>query len=216
MLYLFLGQDNLSKAKQFKLIKQENLSQKTEQFNLDILYAKDLNLKTLQEKLLWIPAASAKRIVVLKTAQALKDELKGFLLEYSQKQSKDIILILDFEQVDKRDSFVNQLAKHAQVFRFKETIQPDTFMLGRQIAAKRPDSALRILNQLLEEGEKPERILGGLRYVWEKDALSSIESRRRLKLLLNCDLEIKTGRIRPVFALEKLVVSLCALTKSLS
>lgn len=75
----------------------------------------------------------------------------------------------------------------------------------------KPDYALRILNELLRNGERPERILGGLRYAWEREFTPGVEAKRRLKLLLNCDINIKTGKLKPNFALEKLVISLCSL-----
>jgi DNA polymerase III delta subunit len=215
MIYLFLGHDNLSKDRQLKLIRQQSLTKETEQFNLDILYAKELNLKNFQERLLCLPVKSQKRIVVVKDAQHLKAEIQEFILKFAKSPAKYIILIFDFSDFDKKDSFLNQLARFSKVFRFKEVFKPDTFMLGRQIALKKADNALRLLNQLLQDGEKPERILGGLRYVWERDAMSPLEARRRLRLLLNCDIEIKTGRLKPVFALEKLVINLCGLSKSL-
>lgn len=213
MIYLFLGQDSLSKDRQLKLLRQQLLTKETEQFNLDILYAKELQLKSLQEKLLCLPVKSPKRIVAIKNAQELKAEAREFLLKYAEAPAKHIVLVLDVSGFDKKDEFINKIARIAKVFRSKEEFRPDTFTLNRQIALKKPDVALRILNQLLQEGERPERILGGLRYAWEKDALLPLESRRRLRLLLNCDIEIKTGRLRPIFALEKLVVNLCGLGK---
>jgi len=216
MVYLFLGSDSLSKDKQLDLIRKQFLSKDTEQFNLDILHAKDLPLKTLQEKLLWLPVKSEKRVVVIKDVQELKEEAREFLLKFVKATDKKIILVLDVTKSDRKDSFLNQLTGLAKTIRFKETIQPDTFSLSRQIAQRRPDMALKILSQLIQEGEKPERILGGLRYVWEKDTAHPLESARRLKLLLNCDIEIKTGRLKPVFALEKLVVKLCSFGKPLS
>nr|HPL83037.1 hypothetical protein [Candidatus Omnitrophota bacterium] len=65
----------------------------------------------------------------------------------------------------------------------------------------------------IKDGERPERILGGLRYSLENNVQDVKGLRRRLKLLLNCDIEIKTGKLKPVFALEKLVVNLCALSQ---
>ncbi|MFY9402453.1 MAG: hypothetical protein WAQ07_03455, partial [Candidatus Omnitrophota bacterium] len=73
------------------------------------------------------------------------------------------------------------------------------------------EGALKILKNLIKEGQKPEMILGALRYSLQSNTLSPLLLRRRIKLLLNCDIEIKTGRFKPVFALEKLVVNLCAL-----
>lgn len=213
MVYLFVGEDPPAKDIQFKKIKQEFLSQETEDFNLDILYAKGLYLKDLQARLLCLPIKSPKRIVMLKDAQDLREELKEFIIHYVKKPHKQVVFILDFSRQEKGDRFISNLYRYSKAFRFKESIHPDAFDLSRQISMKRPDYALKILNQLLKEGEKPERILGGLRYAWEKDITPALEVKRRLKLLLNCDLDIKTGRLKPNFALEKLVLGLCGLTK---
>jgi DNA polymerase III delta subunit len=215
MVYLFLGSDSLSKDTQLSLIKEQFLPKETEQFNLDVLYARDLSLKALQEKLLYIPTKNSKRVIVIKNCQDLKEELKEFILSFASSSSQQVILVLDIAQTSRKDEFVNQLSKFAKTYRFREVVKPDTFALSRQISFKKPDMALRILSQLLQDGERPERILGGLRYVWEKEAMSGAEAKRRLALLLACDTEIKTGRLRPVFALEKLVVNLCGLSKPL-
>lgn len=211
MVYLFIGQDSLSKDIQLKHLKQESFSKDLEQFNLDTLYARELTLKNLQERLLCLPVKAKKRIVVIKEAQRLKEEVKDFMLGYVKKPAAGIILVLDIERWDRKDEFLNNIYKYARISRFRETLPPDTFVLNRQIALKRPDYALRLLNQLLKSGERPERILGGLRYAWERDSLAPLEMKRRLKLLLKCDIEIKTGRLKPDFSLEKLVVNLCGL-----
>jgi len=214
MLYLFLGQDSLSKDEQLKKIKQEFLSVDLRQFNMDTLYGRETDRMTLQEAFLRLPAAGAAcRVILIKDAQELDDASRDFILNYALKPSPQIVLVLDISRSDKKDEFVNRLCRVAEVFRFKETEVPDTFALCRSINSRRPDQALKVLNQLLKNGERPERILGGLRYAWEKDALPAAVSRNRLKLLIRCDMEIKTGRLKPVFALEKLVISLSAATK---
>ncbi len=211
-LYLFIGQDISAKDISLASIKQEFLPPKLENFNLDILYARELNLKGLQERLLALPVKAEKRVIVIKEANGLKQEVKKFLLGYCQKPSLKIILVLDVERSDPRDEFIGSIARYSNVCRFKESVRWDTFMLSRQINLKRPDQALKILHQLLMDGEKPERILGGLRYSCEKDRLGPEETKRRFKALINCDIEIKTGKLKSDFALEKLVVSLCALS----
>lgn len=209
MLYLFIGEDSLSKALKIKAIRQEALNKKIEQFNLDILYAKELALADLQEKLLYFALNSPQRLVIIKDAQELKEDIKGFILQYAKKLPKNIILILDINHVGKSDEFINGLYRSAKVFRFREVKQFDTFALGRWITLRRPAHALRVLNQLIKDGERPERILGGLRYICERDTAGSLEMRKKLKLLLHCDIDIKTGRLKPIFALEKLIISLC-------
>jgi DNA polymerase III delta subunit len=209
MVYLFIGDDVLSKDAQLKKIRQEFLARGTEQFNFDILYAKEIILKDLQETLLRLPVNNPRRIVVIKNAEHLKEESKEFLLKYAKSPYKQVILILDINRTEKKDGFINSVYRFTKVISFKETKQLDTFFLSRQIDLNRPDLALRVLNQILKDGERPERILGGLRYAWERGIAHPVEMKKRLKLLLNCDLEIKTGKLKPVFALEKLVISLC-------
>jgi len=219
-LYLFLGQDIVAadgssrKEATLKRIKLGFLSKPAEDFNLDILYSKELTLKGLQERLLCLPLKSAKRIIVIKDNQGLKIEVKDFILEYIKKPSAHIVLIIDINNPEFRDRFVNGLLGIAQVFRFKEPMRLDTFALGRSIDSKRTDVALGILKQLLDNGEKPEWIIGGLRSAWERNLVQPQEAKKRLKALLVCDLEIKTGRLTPGFALEKLVIGLCGLSKA--
>lgn len=209
-IYLLIGADIAAKETQLKKIKQTTLSSDLQDFNLDTLYAHEIKLKDIQERFLAIPLKSEKRIIVIKEADALDEESRKFILNYAKSPFKQLILVLDFPEYNYKDPFVKALVPQAHLSRFKETVNPDTFMLNRQIQLRKAGSALEILSQLLKNGEAPERILGGLRYAWEKQDIQSQVAKKKLKLLLNCDIEIKTGRLRPAFALEKLVVNLCA------
>ena len=211
MVYLFIGQDSPAKELALKRIKEEALPQGLEQFNFDLLYAEELSLKSLQEKLLGIPVQSSQRVLVIKNSGELRKEVEGFILEWSKEQRQNIILVLDIDQESSKDHFIRNINKYAKIVRFKEAVPLNTFSLGRQIEERRADSALKILSQLIKDGERPERILGGLRYSLENNMKDALGLRRRIRLLLNCDIEIKTGKLKPVFALEKLVVNLCAL-----
>lgn len=211
MVYLLIGQDIQAKETQLKKIKQEFLPQELQDFNSDTLYAKEITLKDIQERLLAIPLKNTKRLIIIKDADSLDEESRDFLLTFSQQRQPQLVLVFDFAQYDYKDKFIKEISAGASVLRFKETVNPDAFVLNRQIELRKTDSALRILNQLLKNGEAPERILGGLRYSWEKQGMVAGDARRKLKLLLNCDVEIKTGRLKPAFALEKLVVSLCGI-----
>jgi len=214
MVYLLIGQEIQAREGQLSKIKQEFLPKELRDFNLDTLYAKEISLKDIQERFLAIPLKSAKRIIVIKDADALDEPSRDFLLSYAKKPNKQLVLVLMLEHYDYQDSFIKNISRIAKVTRFKETVDPDTFALNRQIDLKKTDYALRLLNQLLKNGEAPERILGGLRYAWEKQGIQNLAARRKLKLLLGCDVEIKTGRLKPAFALEKLVVALCGFTQA--
>jgi DNA polymerase III delta subunit len=209
--FLLVGQDHAAKEAQLKKIKQESLAPALQDFNLDTLYAKEINLKDIQERFLCLPLKNAKRIIVIKEAQLLDAQVQDFLLAFAKKPSCPLVLVLDFPQYDHKDEFFKKISGFARILRFKETVDPDTFTLSRQIELKKTELSLQLLSQLLRQGQPPERILGGLRYAWEKQDIQGFSAQKKLKLLLSCDLEIKTGRLKPAFALEKLIVSLCSI-----
>ncbi|MDD5115608.1 MAG: hypothetical protein PHW98_00885 [Candidatus Omnitrophica bacterium] len=214
MVYLLIGQDAQARETQLKKIKQEFLPKELQDFNLDTLYAKEISLKDLQERCLAIPLKNARRIIVIKGADCLNNACRSFILGRPSQADKHLVMVLVFERYDYQDDFIKGLSRYAKVMRFREAVKPDTFALNRQIELRNSDSALRILGQLLKNGEAPERILGGLRYAWEKQGVRNLTARRKLKMLLGCDVEIKTGRLKAALALEKLVVGLCGFTQA--
>ncbi|MDD4939013.1 MAG: hypothetical protein PHE18_09040 [Candidatus Omnitrophica bacterium] len=213
--YLFAGQDPSSKDASLNKIKEEISCGNDLHFNLDVLYARELTLKDLQEKLLCLPLKSKKRLVVIKDALNLKADVKEFISRYVKKPYPQAILLLDMDKYPYKDEFIKKISPCVRVLRFKEEAHPDAFVLGRAIDLKKAPYALSVLRQLLKSGEKPERILGGLRFSWENRVKDAAQSRKRLAALLGCDIEIKTGRLKPEFALEKLIINLCCLTKPL-
>ncbi len=214
MVYLLIGQDVQAKETRLKKIKQEFLPKELQDFNSDTLYAKETTLKQIQERFLAIPLKSAKRIIVIKDAHSLDEESRDFLAAYCKNPHKQLILVLDFQHYDYKDEFIKGISGYAKIMRFQETVNPDAFALSRQIELRKADFALRLANQMLKAGEVPERILGGLRYAWERQDIQTPEARKKLNLLLTCDIEIKTGRLKPACALEKLIVSLCSLIQT--
>jgi len=210
MIYLFIGEDEIAKKEKLQEIKNKFLNPASSEFNYDLLYAKDTGLSSLQEILTRLPINSPKRLVVIKDTSKLSEKIKDFLINYAKKPRNDIIMVLDILRHDAKDAFLKTLALHAKSVNFAEASHVNTFKLCDELDRKRIAPALKILHRLLLEGEKPERILGGLRYRWLKDyALSPKEKTRRLNLLLNCDIDIKRGRLRADFSLEKLFINLC-------
>jgi len=212
--YLLIGADIQAKEEQLKKIKQEFLSSDLQDFNLDTLYAKEITLKQIQERFLNFPLESKKRIIVIKDASSLDEVSRDFLINYAKDPHKQLVLVLDFPHYNYKDELIKGISGKAKVLRFREAAHPDTFALSRQIELKKSAAALRLLNQLLENGEAPERILGSLRYAWERQNIQSQEAKKKLKMLLSCDIEIKTGRLKPAFALEKLIINLCGFVQA--
>jgi len=211
--FLFLGQDTPSKDRALSQIKQENLTSDTRDFNFDILHCQDreFSLQALQEKLLYHAAASAQRLVVLKGIEKAKTEVKKFLSAFVKQIPAGLVLVLDAERSNPRDEFLKSLEGYSQVMRFREEELPNTFALGRLIDARKAAQSLEVLHKLLDSGEKPERIMGGLRASWQRYPPPPAALKLRMKLLLKTDTAIKTGKIKPLFALERMIVALCSL-----
>jgi DNA polymerase III delta subunit len=211
--YLLTGPDSPSKDSTILQIKEQFLPAHLQDFNFDRLYASDLRLKDLQERFLTLPVKAKKRVIVIKNAQKLSPEIKKFILDYLQQPAPHLVLVLDMDTVAYKDAFVRDLARQTRTY-VNEEPRLDTFVLIRQIESRKVGLALGVLRQLLDKGERPERVLGGLRHAFENKTHNSLATRKQLRILLTCDIDIKTGRLKPEFALEKLVVDLCALMGS--
>ncbi len=256
MVYFFVGEDEFSKDIKLEKIKQElNLTQQLELFNFEILYSKDLDLRTLQERLLLLPVnptrrdsskdsglgsgvsngvRARQRLILIKDISGLSTDIKQYLLDFLKKPFPHVSLILDARRIDERDQFFNQISSLVKLINFRQSKQINAFTLARQIMhpvrdfysnglkaslktgpgflntrQKRVKSAMRLLRQLLLQGEKPEKILGAFRYQLHQERLDFPEKKKRLMFLLNCDIDIKTGRLKPEFALERLLIRLC-------
>jgi DNA polymerase III delta subunit len=208
--YLFLGDDPSAKDAALEKIKQQAFDPATREFNLDTLYAAELTLHSLQERLLFLPLKQNKRMVIVRNCQQLKEETRDFLAGYVKNPAAGLILVLDLDRPKPKDGFVAEVSGFARVIHFKEERRSNTFDLSDSLEARNAKLSLEILHRLLANGEEPLRILGGLRASWEKRITDLPELKRRIRLLLQCDLEIKTGRFKsPVFVLERLVVRLC-------
>lgn len=209
MVYLFIGDDELAKQEKLSLLKKKFLTPASRDFNFETLYAKETPCAVLQEALARLPVNASKRVVVVKDAQKLPEKAKEFLLTYVKKPLADTILVLDFNRLEPKDAFQKAAVAAGRSLVFGQKEFASTFDLCDAIDRRHPAEALGILHQLLSEGEKPERILGGLRYRWERGVgLSAQERMRRMQLLLSCDIDIKRGRLKPEFSLEKLLIGL--------
>jgi DNA polymerase III delta subunit len=210
-LYLLAGQDIPAKDAALEQIKAACLpAQQTRDFNLDIVHGRDMTVQSLQEKLLFLPLESGNRLVIIRHCQDLKADAKRFLVEYCGQPHPGITLVLDFDRYDQKEACIAALSSAGRLQVFKQEYSQNVFDLSRAIEAGKTAESLRILNHLLDKGEKPEMLLGGLR----ASLTRKVSPKKALtvnQLLLQCDVTVKTGSLKPLFALERLIVSLCGL-----
>lgn len=211
MVYLFIGEDELPKQEKIRSLKKELFSPQVENFNYEALSAKDLTISLFRETLSRLPVASRKRMLVIKDVLRLKEGPQEYFISQIDKLPDYLVVVLDIAAIPREENlFLDRVLKVARVLRFNVPPAINAFGLRRAIEKRDANSALSILADLFKAGEKPERILGALRYQLINNQGFSINDKiKKAGLLLQTDLSIKTGKIRPEFSLEALIVRLC-------
>ncbi len=210
-IYLFVGEDNVSKERKLAALRKDNLQDNSRAFDYELLYADSLDPQKLKEFLCSLPAISKKRIIVIKPADKLSLQNKRILLNFAKSAPKDILLILDTDKPEIKDEFFLQFSRFARLINFAAKPSLNVFDLGRMIADKKSREALLCLSRLLKSGEKQSNILGVIGWQWRKlrPKIAEREFIRGLELLQEADFSIKRSRLKGDLALELLVVKLC-------
>ncbi|MFC1704299.1 hypothetical protein ACFL1E_05935 [Candidatus Omnitrophota bacterium] len=215
MLYLFVGSDPVSKKRKIEQLKKEcaGTSGDLTAFNYSAFFGKDLDAVTLQEEFQRLPTNASKRLIVLHEIKKLSLECKKLIVSFASKPNQATLLILDVEQFDHKDAFLKKIAQGTRIFTFKREMVFNAFNLAEAIERKNSREAFRIYAQLLLKGENISRILGGLVWHWKKvkRRMPQRVFQSGLKVFLDTDIRIKTGRMNPKLALEVLIVRLCSL-----
>lgn len=209
--YLLLGPNTQGKEERIKAIRKEFLSDKFKDFNTDIFFADDLKPQVLCESLIRLPVKSLKRLVVIKNVEKLSAKNQEIISSFLKKSHPSLVLVLETPSgIIEKTHFLQSLKNLCNVY---DTTTPlvNTFSLARLVDSRRTQEALGVLAKLFNQGERPERILGGLRFHWSQQDKASLYKRPRLKLLLEADRAIKTSSLKDNLALELMVVKLCRL-----
>lgn len=207
-IYLIIGDNEIPKLNKIESLKKEILSAETLEFNIEILFAKEIEPAKLEEALLRLPVKTDRRLLIVRNIEDLTKDCRQKIIAYVNKPHPWIALVLEGDITDKE---AGQVAARAQIFRFSKVRPPDVFALGRAIDNKNQALALSILSDLMVRGERPPKIMGGLIWHWEntKRSLSPEKIKKGFEALLEADLNIKLSRLKPNIALELLVVKLC-------
>lgn len=217
MNYLFLGDDYTVKNNAIDEIKKKYLlSGDSQNFDYELLYASKLNPDDLKKSLLSLPVISPQRIVVIREAQKLNERLKKIILEFIQAREKRIILVLDSEETQTNNSFLEQIRKYFDVRIFSKQARKNVFDVTRAMERNNSAEALKVLSELFTEGIHPLQLMGGLVWFWAKvrDALSADQFKKGLLVLGETDINIKRSRLIPEYAIEVAVAKLTAVMHS--
>lgn len=214
MIYFFFGQDYSAKDQKILEIKNKYLiSDQAQHFDFDQLDGSKLSAEDLKKSLIALPAILKQRVLLIRKIEKCTDQNKELLLTWIKEKHSHCVLLLDSDAPELKNAFFKELSLNAQLFTFSLGKRQNVFDMTRAIGSRNGTEALKILNDLMEEGDHPLQIMGGLVWYWrkQKSVLSADKFLKGLKFLQEADLNIKRSRINPEVAVEVAVVKLVGL-----
>ena len=212
MIHLFLGEDGPEKERKISELKTECFGDSDAgQLDFDSLNAVKLDPALLKKSLIALPAMSSKRVVLLRSCEKLTLQNKKIILEFIPTDHKYVVLILDSSELSVKNKFFDELNRAAKVVRFGGAVkQENVFTLTRALENRNLPTALKMLDHLLEKGDHPLQIMGGIVWFWGKmkPRLSADGFKKGLLVLQEADLDIKRSRLKPRYAVEIAVTKL--------
>ncbi|MFA5039078.1 MAG: hypothetical protein WC732_05295 [Candidatus Omnitrophota bacterium] len=223
--YLFLGSDEFGKHQKLELLSRDLFPSDLKELNYTLLYGDDRNVSAavLQETLRMMPTEGArKRVVVVRLAHCLQKSAQEALIKICRTGAPGTLLVIDIPQARGHEVLVRALeAAGVKSVSFKEAAPLNVFDLGRAIAEQKPERSLKILSGLLQSRERPEKVLGGLFWQWEKfgveKKIAPDTYARGVKLMCEADRRLKSSAsayAREHVILESLVIKLSLLKSS--
>jgi len=214
MTYLLLGEDEPKKNERIEALKGKALSTpEARSFDGEILYATKLDPHDLRRSLLSLPAVAPRRFVLIHTCHKLKPRNKEVLLDFLKEEQGHVLLVLESSGWGPGDAFVKKLRPFVTMESFETAVSSNVFDMTRLMSRGRSAEALKLLFDLLGEGQHPLQVMGALVWFWGKQRARMDRQRfeKGLRTLQEADLNIKRSRVKPDHAVEFAVVKLSAL-----
>ena len=215
MIYLFLGEDGEAKEQKIAEIKKTCLpSDDALKLDYELLHGSKLDPAVLKKALIALPAISKRRLILIRSVEKLNTQNKKIILDFLQGENQHAVLILDLDEALPKNNFFRKMTDDAEAMCFgRGTAKGNVFDMTRAMERRNPSGALKILNQLLNGGDHPLQIMGGLVWFWgkSKNRLSRDQFKKGLLVLQEADLNIKRSRLKPEYAVEIAVTKLSSL-----
>ena len=214
MTYLFIGRDPQKKDAKLAELKTKLFKDPSAlSFDYETISAHKLDSDELTKSLQALPHMSAQRMVVLRQCERLSEHNREIVLAFLPQDQKTVMLVLDFDEIDQRSAFFSKLRNLTQVLNFGVEKAINVFDVTRAISSRDTAGAIKMLHELIGNNTHPLQIMGGLVWYWskERDHLNTARFQQGLMVLEEGDLNIKRSRLKPEYAVEKVVVELSTL-----
>ena len=170
MIYLLLGPQTQVKEKTIADLKAQHLpSKEALSFDYEVLHGAGLDAKDLKKSLIALPSIAKKRIILLRQAEKLKIKEKKLILELFDDLQKHLILILESDGGFAPESFIKKFGKSVTVVGSSKKDEASIFDFTRAITQNKKTESLKMLSRLLEEGNHPLQLMGGILWAWKRN-----------------------------------------------
>ncbi|MBP9853396.1 MAG: hypothetical protein KBD53_00850 [Candidatus Omnitrophica bacterium] len=213
MMYLLKGDDYQAKEQKLDELRNKILSSPdARRFDYDNLDATKLSPEDLKKSFLTLPVVNKQRLIIIRHIQKTSAQNQNIILDFLKTNSKDCILIADCSEMSQK-GFLDKLEKSATVLTFGGRKKLSVFDMKMSIGSGNSREALNVLSALINEGNHPLQLMGGVVWIWgdQKKRISSANFQQGLKELKEADLNMKRSRLPPEYALEVLITKLCLL-----
>jgi len=215
MIYLLTGNDKPAKEQKIAEIKTKYLpSDDALKLDYQLLDGQKCDPAELKKSLIALSALSCKRVVLIQSSEKLSDQNKEIILNFACTAHDHVVVILNADSVSAKNNFFKKLASSAEVIHYGQGItKSNVFDMTRAMENRDCTGALKLLNTLLDDGNHPLQIMGGLVWFWgkSKNRLLADNFNKGLLALQEADLSIKRSRIKPDYAVEIVVTKLSSL-----
>ena len=214
MTYLFIRRDLQKKDAKLAELKTKFFKDLSAlPFDYEFLSAHKLDSDDLKKSLLALPHLAAQRMVAIRQCERLNEHNRDIVLEVIARDVKTLVIVLDYDELDTKSAFFLKLKPLVQLVNFGGEKAINVFDVTRAISSRDTAGAVKILNELITNNTHPLQIMGGLVWYWskERDRLSVGRFQKGLEILEEGDLNIKRSRLKPEYAVEKVVVELTLL-----
>jgi len=101
------------------------------------------------------------------------------------------------------------------VLHFGISASKSVFDVTKAMSQNQPAEALKRLKDLMDGGQHPLQLIGGILWFWRNNQLqlSADKKEKGLRLIQEADLNIKRNRMTAQMSVEVLVVKLCSCLK---
>lgn len=118
-LYFICGSDEYLRDQTLLEIRKKVLTEGLEDFNLNVFYGDKISGSEINDVAVTLPMMAKKRLVIVKSAQSLKERDWGALTGFLENPEESCCLVFLFDKVDKRKKFFKTASKSGVIVDLK-------------------------------------------------------------------------------------------------